>query len=104
MPVPLVPQGLARRAAITNHYYLELTPEQRMDPRWHPDHRLTWDAFFINRRERALARYEENGPPRSNFNEAGRQRWWGCVEASRLPQLGLPEVLLRELLDWIYTY
>ena len=25
VPVPPVPQGLARRAAITNHYYLELT-------------------------------------------------------------------------------
>ena len=76
VPVPPVPQGLARRAAITNHYYLELTPEQRMDPRWHPDYRPTWDAFFINRRERALARYEDNGPPPSKFNEAGRRLWW----------------------------
>lgn len=76
VPVPAVPQGVARRAAITNHYYLELTPEQRMDPRWDPDYRPTWDAFFINRRERALARYEEDGPPPSNFNEAGRRLWW----------------------------
>ena len=30
--VPPIPQGVACRAAITNHYYLELTPEQRMDP------------------------------------------------------------------------
>ena len=27
VPVPPVPQGVARRAAITNHDYLELTPE-----------------------------------------------------------------------------
>ena len=33
VPVPPVPQGVVRRAGITNHYYLELTPEQRMDPR-----------------------------------------------------------------------
>ena len=77
VPVPPVPQGVARRAAITNHYYLELTPEQRMDPRWHPDYRPTWDAFFINRRERALSRYEGDDPPPSNFNEAGRRLWWG---------------------------
>ena len=76
VPVPPVPHGVARRAAITNHYYLELTPEQRMDPRWHPDYRPTWDAFFINRRERALARYEGDGPPPSDFNESGRQLWW----------------------------
>ena len=48
-----------------------------MDPRWDPDYRPTWDAFFINRRERALARYEEDDPPPSNFNEAGRRLWWG---------------------------
>ena len=67
---PPVPQGVARRAAITNHYYLELTPEQRMDPRWHPDYRPTWDAFFINRRERALARYEEDGLLRTSTRPA----------------------------------
>ena len=48
-----------------------------MDPRWDPDYRPTWEVFFINRRERALARHEEDGPPPSNFNEAGRRLWWG---------------------------
>jgi hypothetical protein len=66
--------GVARQAAITNHYHNELTPEERMDPRWHPDYTPTWDAFFINRRERALARHEEDGPPPSNFNEAEFRR------------------------------
>ena len=66
---------MARRAAITNHYYLELTPELRQDPSWDPDCRPTWDAFFINRRDRALARHEEDGPPPSNFNEASRRLW-----------------------------
>ncbi|KAK1644968.1 hypothetical protein QYE76_062773 [Lolium multiflorum] len=47
-----------------------------MNPRWHPDNQHTWDAFFINRRERALARYEEDGLPPGNFHEAGRRLWW----------------------------
>jgi hypothetical protein len=77
VPVPPVPQGVARRMAITNHYYLELTPEQRRNPNWHPDYSPTWDVFFTERRERALARYEEDDPPpSSNFNEAGRLLWW----------------------------
>jgi hypothetical protein len=40
--------GVARQMAITNHYYFELTPEQRRNPQWHPDYGPTWDAFFIN--------------------------------------------------------
>ena len=96
VPVPPVPQGTARRAAITNHYYLDLTPEQRMNPRWHPDNQHTWDAFFINRRERALARHEEGGLPPSNFNEAGRRLWWRgrtlqSVMAYRGPRLRYPQ-------------
>ena len=76
VPVPPVPLGVARRMAITNHYYFELTPEQRRNPRWHPNYFPTWEAFFVDRRERALARHEEEGPPPSNFNEAGRRLWW----------------------------
>jgi len=101
VPVPPVPLGVARQTAITNHYYLELTPEQRRDPRWNPDYRPTWDAFFINRRERALARHEEDGPPPSNFNEAGRRLWWGgrtlqgvmaYITAGNNPRLRYPHI------------
>jgi hypothetical protein len=82
--------------AITNHYYFELTPEQRRNPQWHPDYSPTWDSFFINRRERAVARYEEDGPPPSNFNEAGRRMWWRgrtlqSVLAYRGPRLRYPQ-------------
>ena len=76
VPVPPIPVGVPREMAITNHYYFELTPEQRRNPQCHPDYSPTWDSFFINRRERAVARYEEDGPPPSNFNEAGRRMWW----------------------------
>lgn len=77
VPVSPGPQGAARRAAITHHYYVELTPEQRMDPRWDLDNTATWDAFFFNRWERELARYEGDGPPPVDNNEAGRRLWWG---------------------------
>ncbi|KAK1670642.1 hypothetical protein QYE76_058801 [Lolium multiflorum] len=53
---------------------------------WHPDYSPTWDSFFINRRERAVARYED-GPPPSNFNEAGR-RLWGAADSPE--RHGLP--------------
>ncbi|KAK1678688.1 hypothetical protein QYE76_039536 [Lolium multiflorum] len=62
----------------------------------HPDYSPTWDSFFINRRERAVARYEEDGPPSSNFNEAGRRMWWRgrtlqSVMAYRGPRLRYPQ-------------
>ena len=96
VPVPPVPLGVAREMAITNHYYFELTPEQRRNPQWHPDYSPTWESFFINRRERAVARYEEDGPPPSNFNEAGRRLWWRDrtlqgVMAHRGPRLRYPQ-------------
>ena len=96
VPVPPIPVGVPREMAITNHYYFELTPELRRNPQWHPDYSPTWDSFFINRRERAVARYEEDGPPPSNFNEAGRRMWWRgrtlqSVLAYRGPRLRYPQ-------------
>jgi hypothetical protein len=64
-------QGAARRATITHHYYVELTHEQRIDRRWDPHNVATWDAFFANRWEMELARYEGGGPPPVDNNEAG---------------------------------
>ena len=48
-----------------------------MDRRWDPDVEATWDAFFDNRRQRELAKFEGDGPPPVNNNEAGRRLWWG---------------------------
>ena len=76
VPVAPVAEGAARRSAITHHYYAELTPEQRMHTGWHPDNNRTWDAFFINRRERELARHVGDGPPPVNNDEEGRRLWW----------------------------
>lgn len=99
VPVPPVPEGAARRAAITAHYYHELTPQQRRDPHWDLDNTVTWDAFFSNRRERDLVRFEGDGPPPVNSNEAGRRLWWGGrrlvavlrhIEAGDNPRLRYP--------------
>jgi hypothetical protein len=65
--------------AITHHYYAELTPEQRMDPHWDPDNTTIWDAFFADRRDMELARYEGDGPPPVDNNEAGWWLWWGSL-------------------------
>ena len=47
-----------------------------MDPQWDPDNYDTWNAFFANRQERELSRYEGDGPPLVNHNKAGRRLWW----------------------------
>src|SRR3954465_4036745 len=105
VPVPPVPQGSARQAAITNHFYHELTPEQRMDPQWDPDNYDTWNAFFANRRERDPARYEGDGPPPVNHNEAGRRLWWAnrtiigvmrYIAGGDHPRLQYPQPPLRQ--------
>jgi hypothetical protein len=77
VPVSPGPQAAAQRAAITHHYYVELTPEQRMDPCWDPGNATTWDAFLANGRDMELARYEGDGPPPVDNNEAGLRLWWG---------------------------
>jgi hypothetical protein len=48
-----------------------------MDPRWDPDNAATWDAMFANRHEMKLARYEWDGPPPVDNNEAGQRLRWG---------------------------
>src|SRR4051812_45885062 len=71
-----VPQGSTRQAAITNHFYLDLTAEQRMDPHWDPDNYDTWNAFFAIRQERELTRYEGDDPPPVNHNKSGSLLVW----------------------------
>ncbi|MEI4920546.1 hypothetical protein Q8G81_33845, partial [Klebsiella pneumoniae] len=73
-----MPQGSARQAAITNHFYLDLMVEQQMDPHWDPVSYNTWNAYF--------ARYESDDPPPVNHNEAGRCLWlanWTTISVMR---------------------
>ncbi|KAK1620864.1 hypothetical protein QYE76_026381 [Lolium multiflorum] len=92
------PSSPSRCGARDGHHeplLLRAHAEQRRNPQWHPDYSPTWESFFINRRERALARHEEGGPPPPNFNEAGRRLWWRGrtlqgVMAYRGPRLRYP--------------
>jgi hypothetical protein len=71
------PQGAARCAAITHHYYVEVTPKQCMDCRWDHDNATTWHAFFLNCQQMELARYKEDGLASVDNNEVGRRLCWG---------------------------
>jgi hypothetical protein len=46
IPIPPVPHGAARKAAIHRHYWEVLTPEERNDPLWDPNNEDQWTAFF----------------------------------------------------------
>jgi hypothetical protein len=61
IPIPPVPHGAARHAAIHRHYYEVLTPEERNDPLWDPDNKDHWTTFFTQRRLTELAHYECQG-------------------------------------------
>jgi hypothetical protein len=52
--------------------------EQRADPRFYPDNREAWTAFFRGRYERELAAYDGPPPPPARNNAAGRRRWWSA--------------------------
>jgi hypothetical protein len=85
-PIPPVPHGAARQAAIHRHYYEVLTPEERNDPLWDSDNEDQWTAFFTERHLAELAHYEGNDPPPPNKNAATRKVWWG-VKGRTLPSV-----------------
>jgi hypothetical protein len=73
-----VPHGAARQAAIHQHYYEVLTPEERNDPlwdpdNWDPDNEDHWTAFFTERHNMELAHYEGTSPPLANKNAVARK-------------------------------
>jgi hypothetical protein len=84
IPIPLLPHGAARQAAVHRHYYEVLMLEECNDPQWDPNNIDHWMAFFPERRLAELAHYEGNGPPPPNRNAAVRKLWWG-VEGHTLP-------------------
>jgi hypothetical protein len=84
IPIPPVPHGAARQAAVHRHYYEVLMPEERNDLLWDPDNVDHWMTFFTERRLTELAHYEGNGPPPPNKNATTRKVWWG-VKGCTLP-------------------
>jgi hypothetical protein len=73
IPPPLT--GAALDAAI-DEVLETMSDEQRADPRFYPDNREAWMAFFHHRYERELAAYDGPPPPPARNNAAGRRRWW----------------------------
>jgi hypothetical protein len=67
--------GTALDAAI-DEVIETMTDEQRADPRFYPDNREAWTAFFRRRYERELAAYDGPPPPPARNNATGRRRWW----------------------------
>jgi hypothetical protein len=74
-PIPPEPHNAARVAAIHQHFYGELTLEQRADPIWDPENNVQRNMFFREHRERELVHYEGGGPPPAHQNMEGRQLW-----------------------------
>jgi hypothetical protein len=69
--------GAALDAAI-DEVLETMSDEQRADPRFYPDNREAWTAFFPRRYERELAAYDGPPPPPTRNNAAGRRRWWSA--------------------------
>jgi hypothetical protein len=77
IPVPPPPTGSALDAAI-DEVIETMSDEQRVDPRFYPDNREAWMAFFRRRYERELAAYDGPPPPPARDNAARRRRWWSA--------------------------
>jgi hypothetical protein len=71
VPIPPPPTGAAVDEVLET-----MSDEQRADPRFYPDNREAWMAFFRHRYERELAAYDGPPPPPACNNAAGRHRWW----------------------------
>jgi hypothetical protein len=55
-----------------------MSDEQRANPRFYPDNREAWTAFFRHRYEHEMAVYDGPPPPPARNNAAGRRRWWSA--------------------------
>jgi hypothetical protein len=74
IPIPPPPTGTALDAAI-DEVIETMSDEQRADPRFYPDTRQAWTAFFRQRYERELAAYDGPPPPPARNSAAGRRCW-----------------------------
>jgi hypothetical protein len=101
IPIPPPPTGAALDAAI-DEVLETMSDEQRADPRFYPDNREAWTAFFRRRYERELAAYDGPPPSPARNNAAGRRRTLEFVldhiERGNDPVLEMPPPP-QELLD-----
>jgi hypothetical protein len=79
IPIPPPPTGAALDAAI-DEVIETMSDEQHADPRFYPDNRETWTAFFRRRYERELAAYDGPPPSPARNNAVGRR---ALVERAR---------------------
>jgi hypothetical protein len=75
IPILPPPTGAALDTAI-DEVIETMSDEQRAEPRFYPDNREAWTAFFLRRYERELAAYDGPPPPPARNNAVGRRRWW----------------------------
>ncbi|XBI13913.1 hypothetical protein VPH35_140579 [Triticum aestivum] len=99
VPVPLVPEGAARRAEIAR-IRSSLTAEQQNEPRYAPDSETLWTMYFQRRRKEQIA--SVNGIiPRGRLNSEGRRERWAVpdrrlnaaldhIETGNVPRLEYP--------------
>jgi hypothetical protein len=73
IPIPPPPTGGAIDEVIET-----MSDEQRADPRFYPENREAWTAFFRRRYECELAAYEGPSPPPACNNATGGRRWWSA--------------------------
>jgi hypothetical protein len=76
IPIP-PPTGAALDAAI-DEAIETMSDEQRADPRFYPDNREAWTAFFRQWYERELAAYDGPPPSPARNNAVGCHRWWSA--------------------------
>jgi hypothetical protein len=77
IPIPPPPTGATLDAAI-DEVLETMSDEQHTDPRFYPDKREAWMAFFRRRYEHELTAYDGPPPPQARNNAAGRRRWWSA--------------------------
>ena len=76
-PLTRASRGFA--AAVNTHYWRDLTPEQRQDPRWDPRNPANhgrYEAAFQRAYEEDFNRWDGPGPAPTDNNVAGREAFW----------------------------
>ena len=76
---PLTRANRGFTAAVNTHYWRDLTPEQRQDPRWDPRNPANhgrYEEAFQRAYEEEFNRWDDPGPAPTDKNVAGREAFW----------------------------